>query len=62
MVRLSRHVAVNVELLAKCGELDTKLSVVLRPAHVFRGLNIQERERAAGLDRRQFDEASASLM
>ena len=27
MVRISRHVAVNVKLLAKCGELDTKFFV-----------------------------------
>ena len=35
MVRISGHVAVNVQLLAKCGELDTKLSVTLVQHNFF---------------------------
>ena len=54
MVRISRHVAVNVKLLAKCGELDTKLSAVLVKHTFFQGY-IQKPERAAGLDGRHFD-------
>ena len=54
MVRISRHVTVNIQLLAKSGELDTKLSVPL-VQHTFFESQIQKRERAAGLDRAHFD-------
>ena len=52
MVRISRHVTVNIKLLAKSGELGTKLSVSLVQ---FFESQIQKRERAAGLDRGHFD-------
>ena len=54
MVRITRHVAVNVRLLAKCGELDTKLSAVLGK-HKFFQSQIQIREWTAGLNGRHFD-------
>ena len=53
MVRVSRHATVNIKLLAKCGELDTKLSVSL-VQHTFFESQIQKREKAAGLDRGHF--------
>ena len=54
MVRISRHVTVNIKLLAKSGELGTKLSVSL-VQHTFFESQIQKWERAAGLDRGHFD-------
>ena len=54
MVRISRHVTVNIKLLAKCEELDTKLSVSL-VHHTFFESQMQKRERAGGLHRRHFD-------
>ena len=54
MVRISRHATVNIKVLAKCGELDTKLSVSL-VQHTFFESQIQKWERAAGLDRGHFD-------
>ena len=54
MVRISKHVAASVQLLAKCGELDTKLSAVLVKHTFFQG-QTQKWERAANLDGRHFD-------
>ena len=60
MVRISRHVTVNIKLLAKSGELDTKLSVSLVQHTLFES-QIQKRERAAGLDGGHFDRSTPTI-
>ena len=60
MFRISRHVTVNVQLLAECGELDTKLCAVLDKHTLFQG-QILIRVRTAALDGRHYDGCSTSI-
>ena len=60
MFRISRHVTVNVQLLAECGELDTELSAV-RGKHTILQGQILIRGWTGGLDGRHLDGCSPAI-